>query len=69
MTLHAETIRVTGLTAEHTDEVLAICQLGSDERNAAFESALPAAEERLLSAILALLALAIYLCIAEDPTR
>ncbi|AGP55624.1 hypothetical protein M271_20395 [Streptomyces rapamycinicus NRRL 5491] len=31
MTPHAETIRSTGLTAGHADEVLAIHQLGIDE--------------------------------------
>ncbi|WP_262700501.1 MULTISPECIES: GNAT family N-acetyltransferase [Streptomyces] len=38
---HAEAIRVTGLTAEHADEVLAIYQLGIDEGNATFETAAP----------------------------
>ncbi|MEU8870132.1 N-acetyltransferase family protein [Streptomyces javensis] len=41
MTPHAETIRITGLTAEHADEVLEIYQLGIDERNATFETAAP----------------------------
>ncbi|MCG0287669.1 GNAT family N-acetyltransferase [Streptomyces sp. PSAA01] len=41
MTLHAETIRITDLRAEHADEVLAIYQLGIDEGNATFETAAP----------------------------
>ncbi|GAA1104137.1 MULTISPECIES: GNAT family N-acetyltransferase [Streptomyces violaceusniger group] len=41
MTPHAETIRITGLTAEHADEVLEIYQLGIDERNATFETTAP----------------------------
>ncbi|EXU69204.1 phosphinothricin acetyltransferase [Streptomyces sp. PRh5] len=41
MTPHAETIRVTGLTAEHADEVLTIYQLGIDEGNATFETTAP----------------------------
>ncbi|WPB91423.1 GNAT family N-acetyltransferase [Streptomyces malaysiensis] len=41
MTLHTGTIRITALTAEHADEVLAIYQLGIDEGNATFETAAP----------------------------
>ncbi|EFL24788.1 GNAT family acetyltransferase [Streptomyces himastatinicus ATCC 53653] len=41
MTLRTDTIRITGLTAEHADEVLAIYQLGIDEGNATFETAAP----------------------------
>ncbi|MGR3939376.1 N-acetyltransferase family protein [Streptomyces sp. BRA346] len=41
MTLHTGTLRITGLTAEHADEVLAIYQLGIDEGNATFETAAP----------------------------
>ncbi|MBP8533140.1 GNAT family N-acetyltransferase [Streptomyces sp. MK37H] len=41
MTLHAETVRITALTAEHADEVLAIYQLGIDEGNATFETSAP----------------------------
>ncbi len=41
MTRHAETIRITGLTAEHADEVLAIRQLGIAEGNATFAARMP----------------------------
>lgn len=41
MTLQPETIRITGLMAEHADEVLSIYQLGIDEGNAPFETAAP----------------------------
>jgi L-amino acid N-acyltransferase YncA len=41
VTLRTEAIRITGLTAEYADEVLAIYQLGIDEGNATFETAAP----------------------------
>ncbi|MEU1665961.1 N-acetyltransferase family protein [Streptomyces sparsogenes] len=41
MTLRTKAIRITGLTAEHAREVLAIYQLGIDEGNATFETAAP----------------------------
>jgi L-amino acid N-acyltransferase YncA len=41
VTLRTEAIRITGLTAEYADEVLAIYQLDIDEGNATFETAAP----------------------------
>lgn len=41
MTPRPETIRITGLTAGHADEVLSIYQHGIDEGNATFETTAP----------------------------